>query len=78
MFERLEPVTADTILSLMAAYRADPDPRKVDLGIGVYRDERGNTPVPQAVRRAERALIEAQTAACRHRAAAARCDSARS
>jgi aspartate aminotransferase len=61
MFERLEPVTADTILSLMAAYRADPDPRKVDLGIGVYRDERGNTPVPQAVRRAERALIEAQT-----------------
>ncbi len=61
MFERLELITADTILSLMAAFRADPDPRKVDLGVGVYRDDRGETPVPAAVRAAERALIERQT-----------------
>ena len=61
MFERLELITADTILSLMAAFRADPDPRKVDLGVGVYRDDRGDTPVPAAVRTAERALIERQT-----------------
>ena len=61
MFERLELITADTILSLMAAFRADPDPRKVDLGIGVYRDDRGETPVPAAVRAAERTLIEHQT-----------------
>lgn len=61
MFERLELITADTILSLMAAFRADSDPRKVDLGVGVYRDDRGETPVPAAVRAAERTLIERQT-----------------
>jgi aspartate aminotransferase len=61
MFERLELITADTILSLMAAFRADPDPRKVDLGVGVYRDDHGETPVPAAVRTAERALLERQT-----------------
>jgi aspartate aminotransferase len=61
MFERLEPITADPILSLMAAYRADSDPRKVDLGIGIYRDERGETPVLAAVREAESALFAAQT-----------------
>jgi len=57
MFERLELITADTILSLMAAFRADTDPHKVDLGVGVYRDDHGETPVPAAVRAAERALI---------------------
>ena len=61
MFERLEPVVADAILTLMAAYRADPDARKVDLGIGVYRDERGETPVLESVRRAEGVLLAAQT-----------------
>ena len=61
MFERLEPITVDTILGLMAAYRADPDPRKVDLGIGVYRDDRGETPVLAAVQRAESALLASQT-----------------
>jgi aspartate/tyrosine/aromatic aminotransferase len=61
MFERLELITADTILSLMAAFRADPDPRKVDLGVGVYRDDHGETPIPAAVRTAERTLIERQT-----------------
>jgi aspartate aminotransferase len=60
MFERLELITADTILSLMAAFRADTDPHKVDLGVGVYRDDHGETPVPAAVRAAERALIESQ------------------
>jgi aspartate aminotransferase len=61
MFERFELITADTILSLMAAFRADPDPRKVDLGVGVYRDDRGETPVPVAVRKAESALLARQT-----------------
>ncbi|MBV8911199.1 MAG: aspartate/tyrosine/aromatic aminotransferase [Gammaproteobacteria bacterium] len=61
MFERLESVVSDSILGLMAAYRADPDPRKVDLGIGVYRDEHGETPVPASVRQAESALIARQT-----------------
>jgi aspartate/tyrosine/aromatic aminotransferase len=61
MFERLEPVVTDSILSLMAAFRADPAPLKVDLGVGVYRDERGETPVLQAVRRAESALLAHQS-----------------
>lgn len=61
MLERLQQVTADAILGLMAAYRADPDPRKVDLGVGVYRDARGDTPVLAAVRSAESSLIAAQT-----------------
>jgi aspartate aminotransferase len=61
MFERLEPVVADAILGLMTAYRADPDPRKVDLGVGVYRDERGETPVLDSVRRAEEMILHSQT-----------------
>src|SRR5580700_12046422 len=61
MFEGLELITADTILSLMAAFRADPDPRKVDLGVGVYRDDRGETPIPAAVRQAESVLLARQT-----------------
>ena len=61
MFERLEPITPDGILALLAAYRADPDPLKVDLGIGVYRDEHGETPVIAAVRTAENALHVGQT-----------------
>jgi aspartate/tyrosine/aromatic aminotransferase len=61
MFERLESVVPDPILGLMAAFRADPDPRKVDLGVGVYRDDRGETPVLEAVRRAESALLARQS-----------------
>ncbi len=61
MFERLESVIPDPILGLMAAFRADPDPRKVDLGVGVYRDDRGETPVLEAVRRAESALLARQS-----------------
>lgn len=61
MFERLERMPDDPILGLMAAYRADSSPSKVDLGVGVYRDERGETPVLEAVRAAERALLEGQT-----------------
>jgi len=61
MFEQLAAIVPDPILGLMAAFRADPDARKVDLGVGVYRDEHGNTPVPEAVRRAEAALLARQT-----------------
>src|SRR5580658_825601 len=61
MFERLEPIAVDSILTLMAAYRADPDPGKVDLGIGIYRDDHGETPVLAAVQRAESALLASQT-----------------
>lgn len=45
----------------MAKFRADPDAHKVDLGVGVYRDLSGNTPVLDCVRHAEQAVIAAQT-----------------
>ena len=61
MFERLDRLALDPILGLMAAFRADTDPHKVDLGVGVYRDDRGETPVLQAVRRAEQAVLARQT-----------------
>jgi aspartate aminotransferase len=45
----------------MAAFRADDYPQKVDLGVGVYRNDQGQTPVLEAVRRAERSVLERQT-----------------
>ncbi len=60
MFERLERLPDDPILGLMAACRADASPLKVDLGVGVYRDARGATPIFEAVRAAERAIVEGQ------------------
>ncbi len=45
----------------MAKYRADPFARKVDLGVGVYRDASGNTPILECVRSAEKEVLAAQT-----------------
>jgi len=61
MFDALDTLAPDPILGVTAAFRRDTYPLKVDLGVGVYRDEHGITPVPAAVREAERALIAAQT-----------------
>lgn len=64
MFETLENLPEDPILGLMAAYKADTNPHKVDLGVGVYRDDAGVTPVLRAVKEAERQLqLEEQTKA---------------
>ena len=61
MFGALSTLREDPILGLMARYRADTDARKIDLGVGVYRDASGRTPVLDCVRGAEAALIAAQT-----------------
>lgn len=53
MFAQLKPVATDPILGLMAAYREDPNPQKVDLGVGVYKDEQGHTAVLKCVKEAE-------------------------
>lgn len=53
MFEHLQPQAPDPILALMQAFRADPRPDKVDLGIGVWRDAKGRTPIFRAVKAAE-------------------------
>jgi aspartate aminotransferase len=61
LFQQLSRLNSDSILGLMAKYRADPASQKVDLGVGVYRDLSGNTPVLDCVRRAEREVLAAQT-----------------
>ncbi|MEX0619935.1 MAG: amino acid aminotransferase [Pseudohongiellaceae bacterium] len=61
MFQSLQALPADPILGLMAAYRADKNPRKIDLGVGVYRDETGNTPIMAAVKEAEKLILAGQT-----------------
>ena len=60
MFESLKPLPTDAILGMMALFRADPDPRKIDLSVGVYQDEQGRTPILESVKRAERALLESE------------------
>ncbi|MDE0968237.1 MAG: aspartate/tyrosine/aromatic aminotransferase [Octadecabacter sp.] len=61
MFAHLNPQPKDKILALVAAYKEDPRNNKVDLGVGVYKDASGNTPVMRAVKAAERRLVDEQT-----------------
>ena len=61
MFEKLEAIAPDPILGVLAAFLADDNPQKIDLGVGVYRDEAGDTPILECVRRAERVLLDTQT-----------------
>ncbi|MCT4371866.1 aspartate/tyrosine/aromatic aminotransferase [Yangia mangrovi] len=61
MFETLKEQPADKILMLMQAYKEDPRTQKVDLGVGVYKDASGNTPVMRAIKAAEKQLWESET-----------------
>ncbi len=61
MFQTLTDQPADKILELMQLYRDDPRETKVDLGVGVYKDAEGRTPVMRAVKAAEKRLWEAET-----------------
>ncbi len=61
MFDSLRPQPADKILQLIGQFRADPREGKIDLGVGVYKDATGNTPVMRAVKAAERQLWESET-----------------
>jgi aspartate aminotransferase/aromatic-amino-acid transaminase len=56
MFETLKPATLDKIFALMAEYAADPRSSKIDLGVGVYKDEKNSTPIMSAVRKAEQRI----------------------
>lgn len=60
MLEPLAALPPDPILGLISAYARDPNPQKVDLGAGVYRDVHGRTPVFAAVRAAEQRVLAAQ------------------
>ncbi|CAM3903388.1 Aromatic-amino-acid aminotransferase [Vibrio aerogenes CECT 7868] len=61
MFSHLPDPVLDPILSLSSAFREDNRPDKVDLGIGVYRNNQGQTPIMRAIRSAESRLMETQT-----------------
>ena len=60
MFENLKPQPADKILALMQMYREDPRDQKIDLGVGVYKNAEGVTPVMRAVKAAEQRIWEEQ------------------
>jgi len=57
----LAPQPADALLGLIALYRADHRAEKLDLGVGVFRDDAGHTPIMRAVKAAEALLFETQT-----------------
>lgn len=61
MLNALKPQPADKILQLIGQFRADPRTDKIDLGVGVYKDPTGLTPVMRAVKAAEHRLWETQT-----------------
>ncbi|WEX88435.1 tyrosine aminotransferase [Sinorhizobium garamanticum] len=60
MFDALARQPDDPLLALIGLYRNDERPGKVDLGVGVYRDETGHTPIFRAVKAAEKRLLETQ------------------
>jgi aspartate/tyrosine/aromatic aminotransferase len=60
LFESLDLLPPDAIIGLIAEYRSDPREPKVDLGIGVYRNAAGETPVLDVVKRAEQRLVDTQ------------------
>ena len=61
MFENLKAQPADKILALMQAYKEDPRDTKIDLGVGVYKNAEGVTPVMRAIKAAETRLWEEET-----------------
>ncbi|WP_434525240.1 amino acid aminotransferase [Photorhabdus asymbiotica] len=61
MFEKITAAPADPILGLADSFRSDPRTNKINLGIGVYKDETGKTPVLTSVKKAEQYLLENET-----------------
>lgn len=60
LFDRLAPQSSDSLLALIALANADRRPGKIDVGVGVYRDGSGSTPILDTVKAAERILLETQ------------------
>jgi aspartate/tyrosine/aromatic aminotransferase len=61
LFENLSALPADAILRLIAEHNDDARDDKIDLGVGVYRDEHGQTPILATVKKAEHRLLDTQT-----------------
>jgi aspartate/tyrosine/aromatic aminotransferase len=60
MFDSLPLAPPDAILGLSDAFRRDPNPSKINLSVGVYKDEQGNTPILPSVKEAERRLLASE------------------
>lgn len=60
MLEHIEPAPADAILGLTAAFKEDPNPKKINLGVGVYQDSTGKTPLLESVVEAEQKILETE------------------
>ncbi|UFM65435.1 aspartate/tyrosine/aromatic aminotransferase [Paracoccus sp. MA] len=61
MLGNLKPQAPDKILALMGEFKADPRQGKIDLGVGVYKDASGHTPIMRAVHAAEQRMLETET-----------------
>ena len=61
MFEKFTATDQDPIIKLLGMYRADPRPEKIDVGVGVFKDSNGQTPIMKSVKIAEQTLHEMQT-----------------
>ena len=61
MFEKFTATHQDPIIKLLGMYRDDPRSEKIDVGVGVFKDSNGQTPIMQAVKAAEQWLHETQT-----------------
>ena len=60
MFENLKLQSQDKIMALMSLYKADERKEKIDLGVGVYKNNKGQTPIMDAVQKASRILNNTQ------------------
>ena len=58
MFEHIKAAPADPILGLGEAFKAETRSNKINLGIGVYKDDKGDTPIMAAVKQAEQRLFD--------------------
>ncbi|HEX2625155.1 MAG TPA: aminotransferase class I/II-fold pyridoxal phosphate-dependent enzyme, partial [Sphingomicrobium sp.] len=60
LLETLPPIVSDSLLAIIALVNADTNPNKIDVGVGVYRDGQGSTPIPASLKAAEKRLWEQQ------------------
>ena len=61
MWKDIEAAPADAILGLTEAFKKDTNPKKVNLGVGVYKDDDGATPILDCIKKAERLLVDQQS-----------------
>jgi len=57
LFQHIQPAPADPILGLSEAFKADPNPKKINLSVGVYQDASGKTPVLESIKRAAQKVV---------------------